>query len=52
MRKKTVVAWNVEYVKGLKKEDFVKEFAEVYPSVDLSAEYDLVVGKEKKDDKK
>lgn len=37
------IGFNKEYVKGLSKDKFIKEFKEVYPDHDLSGIYDKIV---------
>jgi len=36
------VSFNIKYVKGLTKDEFVKEFKKVYPQLDLKAIYDQI----------
>ena len=46
MKKKvTEPSFNVEYVKSKKKDEFVKEFKDVYPNVDLGAIHDKLTSK-------
>ena len=39
----TKVSFGEDYVRSVTKEDFVKEFKDLYPHLDLSVEYDKIV---------
>lgn len=36
------VSFNIKYVKGLKKVEFIKKFRKIYPKLDLGSIYDSI----------